>query len=160
MLSHPVELSAQSGVNTSNPLGGPAPLSVPTLLADATPGVQPTLPGPDGMHSAAVALFTQEGVPARNEPVHAVYSWENEIVTREATTDHAGKVRLTGLPPVRVILWGDRVLAGVLAADSAGNTAPLPAPYPEVAEARRAVRGGRVSPQPQPAGECLPHRRI
>lgn len=73
-------------------------------------------------------VFNADGTPAPNTPVNISYCWMSNIVLAQTTTDAKGKAIWKDLPPVRAIVWGDGVPAGVIPADAQTITTPLPVP--------------------------------
>lgn len=75
-------------------------------------------------------VFTAAGTPAAKTAVTASYAWDGQMLLKRAVTDDKGQVSWAQVPPVRVIVWGDGVPAGVIAEDESVITKPLPAPAP------------------------------
>jgi hypothetical protein len=72
-----------------------------------------------------------DGKPRPQATLWASYAWQGRLHLVQATADAQGQVRWANLPPVRVIVWGAGVPAGVLPATGTSLTGPLPAPGPE-----------------------------
>jgi len=70
---------------------------------------------------------TMKGVPA-SAVLHGSYAWRGTCRFLHAVADAQGSVRWPSMPPVPVVVWGDGMAAGVLAAKAVAVTAPLPAP--------------------------------
>ena len=86
----------------------------------------PAIADDPNLRIVTMTVFDTDGQVAAKATVKAIYTWKNEVVLREETTDAAGQVRWK-LPPVRVIVWGDRIPAGVITGDQREVTTPLPA---------------------------------
>jgi hypothetical protein len=99
-------------------------LSPVLLIPFTVHAQQPTL------RTVEQTVFTAAGKPAAHAAVCASYAWEGKAVLARGTTDADGHVTWMGLPPVRVITWGNDVPAGVMPANATTVTAPLPAPVP------------------------------
>lgn len=84
-----------------------------------------------GLRQITQTVFNREGKAAARAEVSASYAWNGEWHLLHAAADGAGTVVWKDVPPVRVIVWGPGVPAGVIPADAVTVTAPLPAPQPE-----------------------------
>ncbi|MHB9023307.1 MAG: hypothetical protein ACYC7E_03915 [Armatimonadota bacterium] len=139
---------ANSRINTSTDANGGATLMLPAgqytlrLRSEQVLGAPAPLTVPEGKESVAVRyimkaikprnvtqiVFTAKKKPAAGAKVSAVYGNGNTLVHREAVADAAGKVLWENLPPVKTIVWGENVPAGVMNGDETDITTPLPAP--------------------------------
>ncbi|MEI7834037.1 MAG: hypothetical protein WCJ56_12680, partial [bacterium] len=91
----------------------------------------PPPPDNDGNRRVTQQVYGQDGRPAANTVVHASYAYRGVAYLVEATTDRDGYVTWGDLPPVRIIVWGDDVPAGVISAYATNIRGPLPAPVPD-----------------------------
>ena len=73
-------------------------------------------------------VFGGNGQPAPNTQVYASYSSKGKVIIAQATSDAKGIVLWKDLPPVRVIVWGNGVPAGVIPTDATTIDTVLPAP--------------------------------
>ena len=73
-------------------------------------------------------LFGADGAIAPHTAVIATYCWSDQVIYVHATSDEKGLVIWHQLPPVSVLVWGDTVPLGCMAADATTVTTPLPAP--------------------------------
>lgn len=71
------------------------------------------------------------GKPAPGAEVTISYCWKKQWVLLSNTADANGAVEWKNLPPVRAIVWGKDVPAGVISPEMTNVTQPLPAPKPE-----------------------------
>lgn len=101
-----------------------------TVLKDAETPVLFTLP-PRVLREVTQVVLGADGKPVPNAVVNASYCWEKKLVFAQATANADGLVTWQALPPVRVIVWGEKVPAGVLPADAKAIATPLPAPEVE-----------------------------
>ncbi len=75
-------------------------------------------------------IFGADGKPLPQAAVTITYIWNDTLYFRQATADAAGRIVWTEVPPVKAIVWGPKVPAGVLPVGATTITAPLPAPVP------------------------------
>ncbi len=94
------------------------------------------------MRTVRMIAFDFAGKPAAGAAVSAIYTWENMVVRKEAVADTDGSVTWTAVPHVRIIVWGDRVPAGVLGPDETAVTTPLPPPVEMTPEKPKPVVPG------------------
>ena len=109
------------------------------------------------MRTVRMIAFDFAGKPAASAAVSAIYTWDNTVVRKEAVADKDGGITWTEVPHVRIIIWGERVPACVLAPDETTVTTPLPPPVemtPAVAEKPVAAQ---QDPSPSPA---VPAKKI
>ncbi len=119
---------AQSGADTDFTVSTSGHVS----LVQYTIGVNGPIPPPDnGYRRVTQQVYGQDGRPAGNTMVHASYAYRGVAYLVDATTDNGGYVTWVDLPPVRVIVWGDEVTAGVISAYATNVRGPLPAPVPD-----------------------------
>jgi len=92
-------------------------------------------------------VFDAQGHPVPNTELYASYCWLGKVTVLRNTSDATGKVVWKTLPPVRVIVWGKHVPAGVLLAETTTVTEPLPPPVPDTA---KTIRFYLLNPGDQP----------
>ncbi len=83
------------------------------------------------LRTVTQTVFNQTGKPAARAVVRLSYGWDEMLVLRQGATDAQGTVVWTDVPPVRGVVWGEGIPAGMLPKDGERFTAPLPAPVPE-----------------------------
>lgn len=93
-------------------------------------GTQPP-PNPGNNRRVMQQVFDADGRPAGNTTVHASYAYRGVAYLVDRVTDNNGRVTWPSLPPVRVIVWGNNVPAGVISATATDVRNPLPAPVPD-----------------------------
>ncbi len=121
--------NAQAGADVDFTVGNDGHVS----LLQYTLGHAGSPPPPDPGNNRRVTqqVFDADGRPAGNTTVHASYAYRGIAYLVDRDTDYNGRVTWSSLPPVRVIVWGNDVPAGVISATATDVRYTLPTPVPD-----------------------------